>query len=359
MRYHILCSAGIAAALALPIDSVADSDDLTLVGWGISRSDLDAFMAEAEAVGFDALITWSTDPEFLTRAVEAGAEHNIGVFSCISPMGRLAELWRERYPEAPVPWQVMSEDEEAALSFITAGRNRYIIPYQFGGEPVMTNEVLTSRVICLNNPRARELCKSLIDDIVSVPGLRGLAFDGFGYQDYHRCHCDRCQRLLVEYSEAHPGMSAEEAEVAFFRDTLVDCINELADHARSRRADIRTTIHVWPVFAPESLYGNRLDVDFCGQTAAWYTLWPEEKIAGYSRIIAGQAREYHERQQGVGMIGYYDRPGEFPVKDAARVEMELGTMIENGCRRIQVCSAVDVIGNEEVSEVFRRWFGVR
>ena len=59
---------------------------------------------------------------------------------------------------------------------------------------------------------------------------------------------------------------------------------------------------------------------------------------------------------GVGMIGYYNRPGEFPVKNATRVDMELNTMIKNGCTRIQVCGAKDVINNKEIAEVFRKHF---
>ncbi len=333
--------------------TAADGGDaITLTGWGIDTRDLDAFMAQAAAVGFDALISWSTDPEVLVGLVEAGARHHIGIFSCISPMGGLAKLWAERYPDRPVPWQVMTPDEEAALSFITAGRNRYIIPYQFGGEPVMTNEVLTTRIICFSNEEARELLESQIDAIAAVPGLEGLAFDGFGYQNYQCCHCDRCQAMLAEYAQAHPDLPEDEANVVCFRDALVGYINSLADYARSRRPDIRTAIHIWPVFAPDPLYGNRLDVDYCGQTAAWYMPWPEEKIAEYSRIISDGARDYFPRQQGVGMIGYYDRPGQFPVKDAARVDMELRTMIDNGVRHIQVCSAVDVVRNPEIAEVF-------
>jgi hypothetical protein len=99
-----------------------------------------------------------------------------------------------------------------------------------------------------------------------------------------------------------------------------------------------------------------LDIDYCGQTAAWYNPWPEEKIASYSRTISQEDKKYHQRQQGVGMIGYYDRPGQFPVKDAARVDMELRTMIENGCTRIQVCGTEDVIGNREISAIFRKYF---
>lgn len=354
------CNSVLAATLAISVAASAaypaDGDEPTLVGWGVPGKDLETFMADAADVGFDALISGSTDPEFLARAVEAGAKHQIRVFSCITPMGRLGNLWSAEYPDRPVPWQVLTGDEEAALNFISAGRNVYIIPYQWGGEPIMTNEVLTTRTICFSSEEARDLLKPVIDGIASVPGLEGLAFDGFGYQNYQRCHCDRCQSLLAQYMGAHPDMPEEEASVTFFRDMLVDYINHLADYARSRRADIKTTIHIWPVFAPEPLYGNRLDVDYCGQTAAWYTLWPEEKIAEYSRIIVQDARRYHERQQGVGMIGYYDRPGEFPIKDAACVDMELRTMIENGCRRIQVCSSIHVINNEEIAAVFQRYF---
>ncbi|MFO8080846.1 MAG: hypothetical protein R6V07_11110 [Armatimonadota bacterium] len=350
-----LCATLVALMLAPAWPGHAD-ESLTLVGWGIDMRNVESFMTEAADVGFDALITGPNTPELLARAVEAGAKHDIAVYAFISPMGHVAREWNQQYPDEPIPWQVMTGDEEAALNFISAGDNKYLIPYQWGGEPVLTNEVLTTRTVCFSDGRAREILEGLIDEIASVPGLEGLALDGFGYQNYHRCHCERCEELRAEYVEVHPEMTEDEASVAFFREMLVDYTNHLADYARSRRDDIRTSIHIWPVFVPEPLYGNRLDVDYCGQTAAWYTLWPQEKIAEYSRIIVEGAQKYHPRQQGVGMIGYYDRPGEFPVKDADRVEMELSTIIDNGCRRIQVCSSIHVINNEEIAGVFRRHF---
>lgn len=341
----------------LTISGFADDiKTVTLTGWGVDAKNTDKFIADAEAVGFDVLITGSNDPVFLKKAVESGKNHNIKIFSCIAPMGGMGNLWSKRYPGRPVPWQVMTEDEEAARKFIMTGKNQYIIPYQFGGEPRMTNEVWGSKIICFNDLEARELFKPLIDDIVSVPGIEGLAFDGFGYQNYRSCHCESCQKLLAEYMKKHPEMSKSECETAFFRDKLVDYINYLADYARSKKGDIKTNIHIWPVFAPEPLYGNRLNIDYCGQTAAWYTLWPKEKIAEYSRIISREAKKYHKRQEGVGMIGYYDKPGMFPVKDANRVDMELKTMIENGCLSIQVCGAKDVVDNKEISVVFRKYF---
>ena len=356
MKYVGMCAVIATCTMILGSGYAAATEKPVLVGWGIDGANLDTFMEQAADVGFDILITGSNDQEFLQRAVEAGGRHNIEIFSTIAPMNSLARLWAQRYPERPVPWQVMSEDEEAAFKFITAGDNMYLIPFQFGGEPVLTHEVLSYRIVCHGNREAWELFKPVIDTIAAVPGLGGLALDGFGYQNYHSCHCAACQEQLAEFAANNPELSPEQASEVFFREMLVDSINTLAEYARSRRADIKTLIHIWPVFTPLPLYGNLLDVDYCGQTAAWYFPWPEEKIAAYSRIIAERAAEYHPRQQGEAMMGYYDRPGRFPVKDAARVDMELRTMLENGSRRIQVCSSIDVVKNAEIAEVFKRYF---
>ena len=356
MKNTLPCLVVFLLILSMSAAFAQDAHPVTLTGWGVREKDLDAFMSDAADTGFDSLISGNNDPVALQRIVEAAAKHHIRIFSCITPMGTIGKLWASKYPGRPVPWQVMNEDEEAARKFIMAGSNQYLIPYSFGGEPKLTNEVLSNRIICFSDPQARELFKPVIDGIASVPGIEGLAFDGFGYQNYHRCYCERCEKLLAEYKQKHPELKAEEAEVAFFRDSMVDYLNYLADYARSRNKDLKTTIHIWPVFTPEPLYGNRLNVDLCGQTAAWYILWPEEKIAEYSRIISGEATKYHERQQGVGMIGYYDLPGKFPVKDAARVDLELKTMIDNGCRSIQVCSSIHVMNNPQIRAVFKKWF---
>jgi hypothetical protein len=344
--------------LILGLTGTASSENtkLTLVGWGIDKKNVDKFFFEAAKVGFDVLITWSTDPEFLKKAVKAGKKHNIKIFSSLAPMGRMSALWKKRYPGKPVPWQIMDENENAAAKFISAGKNKYLVPYQWGGEPLMTNEVLLNKIICFSHIEGRELLKSVIDGVISVEGIEGLAFDGFGYQNYHSCHCQKCREKLAEYQKRHPGKSKEKARISFYRGRLVDYINYLANYARSKKKEIKTTIHIWPVFAPEPLYGNRLDLNYCGQTAAWFTLWKKGKIAEYSRIISSQAQKYYPRQQGVGMIGYYNRPGKFPVKNAACVDMELKTIIKNGCKRIQVCGTRDVIYNKKIAEVFKKYF---
>lgn len=328
-----------------------------LAGWGLDLRDPESFMARAAETGFEVLITSSTDAVLLGKAIEAGQRHGIEVFVCINPIGLARRLWSQHLPDQPVPWQVMTEQQEAAFSFINAGRNKYLIPYQWGGEPMLTHEVLVYRIVCMANRRMRSLFEPVLKEILAIPGVAGIALDGFGYQNYHRCHCDTCSSLLAAFLQENPQLTETEAEIAFFRNMLVAYVNGLLGDARRIRPEVKTLIHIWPVFAPEPLYGNRLDVDYCGQTAAWYTRWPEEKIEAYSRIIHAEAQRHHSRQIGVGMIGYYDKPEQFPVKDAQRVDRELHHMLSNGITHVQVCGTGDVLDNPEITSVFKRYFG--
>ncbi|MEN6303791.1 MAG: hypothetical protein ABFD96_13755, partial [Armatimonadia bacterium] len=245
MKNTLPCLVAFLLIVTLSAAFAQDAKPVTLTGWGVREKDLDAFMADAADTGFDSLISGNNDPVALQRIVEAAAKHHIRIFSCITPMGTIGKLWASKYPGRPVPWQVMNEDEQAASRFIAAGSNQYLIPYSFGGEPKLTNEVLLTRIICFSDPEAPELFKPVIDGIASVPGIEGVDFDGFGYQNYHRCYCERCEKLLAEYRQKHPELKPEEAEIAFFRDSMVDYVNYLADYARSRNKDLKTTIHIW------------------------------------------------------------------------------------------------------------------
>ncbi len=326
-----------------------------LMGWGLGNKDFEENIKEAAEIGFQTIIVEGDNKNHITQAVEIAQKYGIEIYACVTPRG--IPNWKKYFPDQPKPYQVMTPEQDAAFNFLSAGKNRSIIPYQWGGEPVMENEVLIYKIICPSNQAARKLQKEQIDDLLTISNLKGIAFDGYGYQNYHRCHCDDCERGFLEFKKEQLNISLETAEVEYFRDLLVNWINDLAHYVRNCKANVKTTIHIWPVFAPEPLYGNRLDVDFCGQTAAWYTRWPAEKIAEYSRIITADAQQYHKRQQGVGMIGYYDKPELFPIKEATLVDNELRIMLKNGCKEIQVCGAQDVLENEEVAQVFKKHFG--
>ena len=134
----------------------------------------------------------------------------------------------------------------------------------------------------------------------------------------------------------------------------MDYNNELVDYVHTLKPDAKTVNHIWPVFMPEPLYGNRLKMDFCGQTAAWYFYWDPWRIEKYSRVISGEQNKYWNDVKGVPFIGYYDSL-EFPVKTPAKVESELRAILRGGSTCLMMCGFNDLLKNEDVCAVFERY----
>jgi hypothetical protein len=160
------------------------------------------------------------------------------------------------------------------------------------------------------------------------------------------------------WQRQHPAPASDQPLEQFSLETLVEFNNTLARYARALRPGAKVQCHVYPVFLPEPLYGNRLDVDYCGQTAAWYfePLWSLQKTRDYARVIFGQEKKHFARAEGVALVGVYDRPELFPVKGPERLAQELQAILDGGGDRVQVCSLNDVLKDEATREVFRRFF---
>jgi hypothetical protein len=162
-------------------------------------------------------------------------------------------------------------------------------------------------------------------------------------------------RQFAAYRAKHKDTPADRALVDFSLETLVQFNNDLASFARSLRADLMTANHIWPVFSPEPLYGNRLDIDRCGQTAAWYFNWDLEKVRRYAQIIVSGEQAHYPRARGVAMMGFYNNPRLFPLKTPERVDAELHAILAGGCRRVMVCGLDDVLKTPAVADVFGRY----
>jgi len=158
------------------------------------------------------------------------------------------------------------------------------------------------------------------------------------------------------WHKRHPDLPRDKALDQFSLETLVDFVNVLSRYARSARADAKVACHVYPVFLPEPLYGNRLDLDLCGQTAAWYfePFWSYEKIRAYTRVICAEEKKYYARPEGVAMIGVYTQPQRYPVKSPERLTKELEAILDGQGDRLQVCSLNDVLKDPATRQVFRR-----
>jgi hypothetical protein len=332
----------------------AERQFLQLTGWGGGKPE--EIVPRAAEVGFDEIIVWNHDPEYLGRLVALGQKHRIGIYSSIH-LGDLAD-WTKRRPGVNPPLQEMNAEERAALERIRADKTRGKSGYQYGGEPVRGIEVLEAPLLCFHNPGVQPFFEEQIRDLLRIPGLRGIAMDYFGYQNYRCCLCPTSMAAFEAWHKQHPDLPRDKAMGRFSLETLVDFVNLLARYARLFRADAKVTCHVYPVFLPEPLYGNRLDVDFCGQTAAWYfePFWNYEKIRAYTRVICGEEKKYLARPEGVAMIGVYTRPELYPVKSPERLTKELQAILDGQGDRVQVCSLNDVLNDPSTRQVFQRLF---
>jgi len=332
----------------------AEGRFVQLTGWGGGKPE--EVVPQAAEVGFDEIIVGSRDPQYLGQIVALGQRHKIGIYSSIQ-LGDLRN-WKKRHPDVNPPLQEMNAEENAALDRILADKTKGKSGYQYGGEPVQAIEVLQTPLLCPHNPEVLAFFEEQIRDLLRVPGLRGIAMDFFGYQNYRCCRCPASMKAFEAWHKRHADLPRDKALDRFSLETLVDFVNGLARYARSVRTDAKVACHVYPVFLPEPLYGNRLDVDFCGQTAAWYfdPLWSFEKIRAYTRVICGEEKKHFARPEGVAMIGVYTRPDLYPVKSPDRLTKELQAILDGGGDRVQVCSMNDVLKDPATREVFRRTF---
>lgn len=329
-----------------------------LTGWG--GGDPEVVVPQAAAVGFSEVVAPSSascDLDSLRKWVTNGEKHGVDIYAWIF-LGDL-DAWKRAYPTNEPPLQVMRAAEQKALNLSKADKSLDRSGNQAGGEPVNPGEVLDSPLLCFHDPRVESCFTNQIHAILQIPGIKGVALDYFGYQNYRDCYCPCSIKAFEDYRSRHPELSREAAQERFSLETLVSINNRLADYVRTVRPDAKLTNHVYPVFLPEPLYGNRLDMDVCGQTAAWFFMpfWSSEKIEAYSRIISEQANRYYTRPRGAAMIGYFNNPKQYTPKSAAQVDAELQAIFQGGCTRVHVCSLNDVLDTPEVSAVFKKYFG--
>jgi len=325
-----------------------------LTGWGGGKPE--EIVPQAAAVGFDEIIVWNHDPQHLARLIALGRAHDIGIYGAIH-LSDVAD-WKRRRPGVLPPLQQMSAVENAAWQRIRGDKSQGKSGYQYGGEPVHGIEVLETPLLCFHHPEVRLFFEEQLRDLLGLAGLRGIALDYFGYQNYRGCRCPASLQALAAWRRIHPDLTQRQALERFSLETLVEFVNTLARSARAARADAKVACHVYPVFLPEPLYGNRLDVDYCGQTAAWYfePFWSYAKIRSYTQVICGEEKKYLARPKGVAMVGFYARPGLYPVKSPERLTGELQAILAGQGDRVQVCSLNDVLNDPAARAVFQRFF---
>lgn len=317
-------------------------------GWLGKIHNGDQVIAAAKDLGFNALIMKGTHEEIEAFSKKARL-NGMDTYWCLALNMRREEKMADLL-------QVMPEHDRKLLAERKADKT-WRRSYQYGGEPASGTEVFKSALPCFHHEDVRLWLQDAIKETLrQCPTLTGIAFDGFAYQNYRNCVCEESLRQLGAFRKKNPDLSAEAAERAFALTSLTGCINGLADFARALRPEIKTTIHVWPVYLPEPLYGNRLDLDFCCQTVAWFfpPYWSNEKIATYSRTVVHDDQEYFQRSKGIPFIGIYLDKKNLVDKPLDQFRNELRIIFDNTPDgSLGVHSFIDIVEHREYYDVLR------
>lgn len=276
-------------------------------------------------------------------------------------------------PAGPHPQEV-SQKEKVYLDYITGkdldpqmprAERRKIInqrrvekQYRYGGEKVAETDVLTVKIPCFISDTDFTYNQKMLDEVLDkkiTPGMEGIFMDYFGYVNHHGCYCAGCLEKLQKFLSENNLPDTQSNRDTFYRNELVSYYNKVIDYIKSRRPDLKTVAHLYPDFHPEPLFGNRLKLDYCGQTVAWYFQWDNEKIDRYTRFVTEHAKDYHPNSEGLPFLGLNNsKKTPLGFKDPADLEREMRIILNAGGRTLMVCDG-RVLLDPAYSEIFRKY----
>ena len=225
---------------------------------------------------------------------------------------------------------------------------------RFGGEPDAALDLCPQLIPCFLSDTNCVMSKATLDKTLAAnPDAGGISFDYIGYTNFRSCECDDCKARLAAFLKKEGLEETETARNRFFRESLVSYINTLVDYVRSVRPGIKVTMHLYPVFMPDPLYGRDIKADTVQETVAWYFQWPDEKIADYTRRVSAEGRP--AGSVGIPFVGLNATPGKaLAWKSPERLDAELRIILKAGGRRLGVCNGADML-KSGYREVFMKY----
>ena len=286
-------------------------------------------------------------------------EAGIGAYPCFGPKG-----WHQ---------SVMNKEEQKVYDYLKAAdvpvkdrekeslRRKNEGRYSYGGEPlpgvkfIGRTEVLEWPLSCIIGEKARKIACEKLDKLCATPGIDGVAFDYVGYTNYHSCEHPECLKLCAEYLKKNNLPDTKENRERFYLHELVEYYRVCAEHIRKINPRFKIMAHLYPVFLPEPLYGNRLDIDIAGETCAWYRIWDVKKVEEYARYIAENQHRYHKNTHCVPFLAV-SKSEVFDVKTPEVVERELQAILKSETDSLMIHEFSSLIASPEIMAVFDKYF---
>ena len=340
----ILCSV---VLLAFGVASAADKFDF-VYAWGVVRD-------EATARAFAEIGVTDVRAQGEQGAL-AARKYGMRPYCSFTPPGphpQVLDAAAQRHFDAvnaPELRTTLSREDHAR----EIDRRRKAANCRFGGEPVEKVDTCLQMIPCFLSDTNCAMAKAQIDrTLMSNPLAEGISFDYIGYVNFRSCECGECKARLTAYL-AKRGLDESEANRnLFFREALVGYVNAMVGYAKGRRPGLKITIHLYPVFLPDPLYGSDLTADYIQQTVAWYFPWPDEKISDYTRKVVGATCAPGCVQ--VPFVGLSATEGRaLAFKSPERLDHELRLILKSGGRGLGVCNGQDML-KSGYREVFMKY----
>ena len=229
--------------------------------------------------------------------------------------------------------------------------------YRYGGEKEAEMDVLSEGIYCFISDTDFSRSKARLDKILklAVPGVKGVYFDYIGYINHKGCYCKNCLEKLKDYLKKNNLPDTPANRDVFYRNELVKYYNKAIDYVKSQRPDFKIVAHLYPDFQPDPIFGNRLKLDYCGQTVAWYFKWPQNKIDRYTRYVVEHAKDHFSFSEGIPFLGISSsKTSSLGYKSPADLEKELQTILAAGGRTLMICNG-SVMIEDGYFEVFRKY----
>ncbi|MDD5482370.1 MAG: carbohydrate-binding family 9-like protein [Kiritimatiellae bacterium] len=330
-------------------------------GWAGKEKDPQTLVDTAKKLGFSALIIHASDDfNYLNDLCLMAGKSGIDVYYWFHIIGNQKNKdW----------WQVVTPGEAEKAKRIKEDGSPGKHGYQSGGEPVNDEtDVHTGEFLCFHRPEVMEHCRQKLEKVLrECPGLAGIAFDYFGYKNYRGCHCPVSEKMFEDYYRRwfvrcglDGKVARDDAFAQFSLDTLVDFNNRLAEYCRQIKPGVKIGTHIYPAFIANPVYGNRLDVDYCMQTVAWFfePFWNSGKIEKYTAIVLQDAKRYFASCHGIPFVGIYlDNKDPKMNKPVERFRKEL-QIIRKHTQSFSVCPFNVFIDHPELGDIFIREMGL-
>ena len=232
--------------------------------------------------------------------------------------------------------------------------------YRMGGEPLPGNsEVLMDGIACFVGEKARtKSAAELVKKLKANPEAKAVSLDYIGYVNYRCCHHPECEHLYRQWLKARTLENNAANRDRFFEDQIVEYYAALYDAVKAYDPSVVVYAHLYPVFLPNPLYGNRLKLDACCQTCAWYFRWPQEKVKTYCETVVRGQRDHWDFAHCAPFVACGKWVKEIDPayhKTPADYDRELRTALEAGAEYLGVHEISAVIADPEIFAVFRKY----